>query len=306
MRGVWMRSTPEHSGGARKIGRTPTPRAARPSPLPSPRSTGERELRACAFTLIELLVVIAIMAIMIGVLLPALAVARRQAWSAQCKSNLRQILIAANAYAQENHGHWPPASNDITTKNLHRWHGTREKKTLPFDFAGSPLKAHLRAAAVKECPTFQPTKPGFEASCGGYGYNSRYIGTSVGNPPVNASTFGPFEWDHEVVNKPAKQNMIRRPAEKIAFADAALYSNGLIEYSFLEPPYFIQPDGSQIESSPSLHFRHSRRANIGWADGHVTAELYEWTYTTNAFGAENARYLLGFFGPRDNRLFARE
>ena len=52
--------------------------------------------------------------------------ARRQAWS-QRKSNLRQILIAANAYVQENHGHWPPGSNDITTKNLHRWHGTGEE-----------------------------------------------------------------------------------------------------------------------------------------------------------------------------------
>ena len=159
---------------------------------------------------------------------------------------------------------------------------------------------------MKECPVFQPTKPGFEASCGGYGYNSRYIGTSVGNPPPNASSLGPFEWDREVVNKPAKQNMIRRPAEKIAFADAVLYSADRLSIPFSSRRTSCRATARRSRSSPSLHFRHSRRANIGWADGHVSAELYDWTYTTNVYGAENARFLLGFFGPRDNRLFGAD
>src|SRR5205085_3900604 len=52
--------------------------------------------RRRAFTLIELLVVIAIIAILIAMLLPAIQKVREAANSANCKSNLRQILIAWN------------------------------------------------------------------------------------------------------------------------------------------------------------------------------------------------------------------
>ena len=85
---------------------TPRHRAER-KPVPRPSYCWRSRGTGNGFTLIELLVVIAIIALLIGILLPSLKKARRQAKQVVCSSNLGQIMTGIHTYVSDSKGHVP-------------------------------------------------------------------------------------------------------------------------------------------------------------------------------------------------------
>ena len=102
--------------------------------------------RRRGFTLIELLVVIAIIALLMAILMPALQRVRKQARGIVCKSDLRQIGLAANLYAEKSNLYVPRGLAGGTGK---AWF----QLFMPF-LAQKPTGNDYRIVDIYRCPSY--------------------------------------------------------------------------------------------------------------------------------------------------------
>ncbi len=254
-----------------------------------------------AFTLIELLVVVSIIALLIGVLLPALGAARRSAKQLKAINANRQIMVAYTAYQEDYDGHvlfaYPPAIVDgqpfvvrppsgqtfstdvdnaapviryparIAPYLQHAWEILYDHDAPPERPASSDSQsqAWTKLYALSLFPTF--------------GINSVYVGGDLGHDGFVGDA--PNRGQHVVFER----GEVRRPSELVVFADAVQrgggVSTGVNGYHLAAPPiargrqWRADRDGAVVVKTGEFLGvplgRYGLAVVTGFFDGHAAA-----------------------------------
>ena len=217
------------------------------------------KLQRHAFTLIELLVVIAIIAILAGLLLPALSRTKEQALRVRCLNNEKQLSIAWQIYADDFGGALVLNQGDfridtVAESSSNSWvNGNALLDTDPATITAGTLFPYAKNAAIYRCPsdnavvlgTAIPTLRSYSLSC--------YLGGS----PEDATEYG--------VVPLARVSQINSPTKTLTFIDE--------DESTLDDGHFLYvATNNAWYNIPA--WRHNHGDTLAFADTH--AEYWKW------------------------------
>ena len=270
------------------------------------RQSGPRTGGRCRFTLIELLIVIAIIAILAGMLLPALNAARAQARAVKCTGNLKSIVSAASHYADDYYdyiavkatagdwdlGFWAyllsPYLGFKTNYSSHSW--AKEWSTANWAKLfknGTVLTCPARKLVTSKARYRTVTDKGVtyafnDENHGGFSYGGAFTGTTgVGKFP--AKTWSRYK---EIRGKsPSSQLIIGDNRDTGAYDSDSPSSR----FAMIHNPVNGSP--------PSGSERHNGTGNYSWGDGHVTSKQRPkalWGITTAPWIYNKTRYMYYF------------